>query len=844
MKPHRLGRFALALVLFLGAAASAGASPLSPNVRWVQSTLGAWMASGAKGHVALPEPFLAPVVGLPEPGTAMAPGTEPQVRLIVGTDDPEALREAGFLVRTVAGPVATVTAPLSRLDELAAVHGVHTVHLPRQLSPSLDVSIPETKIDMVHGAGAPPYPPTGLTGTGVVVGVVDTGIDFNHDDFKLANGTSRILKIWDQTTSTLPHPSGYNYGTEWLQSSLTNGTSTERDTDGHGTHVTGIVAGNGRATDIPADQYKFVGAAPEADILFVKTDFLEDSLIDAVNWIWTNAGSKPAVVNLSLGGQFGPHDGTSPLDVGLSALVGPGHLIVAAAGNEGSQLAAQGGLIHAQTLVNGLSSASITFSIPGYTPKSGTGDDILLMDGWYNGAATIRASVRTPNSTTIGPVNLGSTSNVSTTQGRVRVQNTAVDEQSTPFTNGDKAILVDIWDDNASQPPANGTWTLLFDNIGTALAEVDFWISWNRIGSGVAVAYTSNADTQETLASPGTGDKILSVAAYVTKTSWPAMAGTCKYPDPLPPFGIRAPFCSRGPRRDGGDKPDIAAPGMGIASSWSANAGSSEFDDTNCGVTPDGKHYVSQGTSQASPHVAGALALMLQADPDMTFALAQSRLRTSAAHDLYTGQGYSTDYGYGKLDANAAVQTIVPVKLLTLVAAWEGRDAVVRWELSETEPGVRFLVERSADVLGPWTTISGFLDGTGPYAWTDPAPDAAEPWYRVAALLRDGGNERFGPVRLDPLAPQVHLWQNAPNPFAASTVIGFELDKARDVRLEVIDVNGRRVSTLSAGLLPEGRHQVQWDGKDAQGRPVADGIYFYRLTAPGTLFVRRMVLAR
>lgn len=846
MKHLRPGRLALTLVLFLVAAAAgaAGAAPLSPNVKWVRNTLGTWMASGAKGHVALPDPFLAPIVGLPENGAAMAPGTEPGIRLLVQTDDPGALRAAGFQVRTVAGPVVTMTVPLSRLDELAAVHGVRSVNLPRQLSPLLDVSIPETKINLVHGADAPPYPVGGVTGTGVVVGIVDTGIDFNHDDFKLSDGTSRILRLWDQTDNAGPHPTGYAYGSEWLQASMTNGSSRERDTDGHGTHVSGIAAGNGRATNVPADQYKFVGAAPEADILFVKTDFLEDSLIDAVNWIWTHAGSQPAVVNLSLGGQFGPHDGTSPLDMGLSALVGPGHLIVAAAGNEGSNLAAQGGLIHARVLVNGNSDASINFSIPSYTPKSGTGDDVLLMDGWYNGAATIQASVRTPNSTTVGPVSLGSVSNISTNQGRIRVQNTAVDDQSNPYVNGDKAILVDIWDDNPSVPPASGNWSLLFHNPATTLAQVDFWISWNRIGSGVAVPYTSNADVQVTLASPGTGDKILSVGAYVTKTSWPAMAGTCKYPGTLPAFGIRAPFCSRGPRRDGGEKPDIDAPGMGIASSWSANASSSEFSDTNCGETPDGKHYVSQGTSQASPHVAGAVALMLQVDPTMTFDLAQSRLRTSAVHDLYTGQGFSTDYGWGKLDANAAVHLITPVKLLSIAAAWEGSDAVVRWELSETEPGVRFLVERAADPLGPWNTVSGFLDGSGPYAWTDPHPDSAQPWYRVAALLRDGGNERFGPVRLDPLAPQIHLWQNAPNPFAASTVIAFELNQARKVHLDVIDVRGRRVATLADELLSQGKHQVEWDGRDAQGRPVADGLYFYRLTAPGTLFVRRMVLAR
>jgi hypothetical protein len=247
------------------------------------------------------------------------------------------------------------------------------VEIPRELEPTLDVTIPDINADDVHAATQPPYPPGSSTGAGVVVGIVDTGIDYNHGDFK--NGsTSRITRIWDQTDGAGPAASGFGYGSEWTQAQIEAGTARERDNDGHGTHVTGIAAGNGSASG-----YVYTGTAPEAEIMFVKTDFLEDSIIDAVSWVQVRAGSKPSVVNLSLGSQFGPHDGTGDLDLAMNALSGPGAIIVAAAGND------RDSDIHAEAVVSVSATQEFDLVIPNFNNDGIPETDLLFLDGWYPG---------------------------------------------------------------------------------------------------------------------------------------------------------------------------------------------------------------------------------------------------------------------------------------------------------------------------------------------------------------------------------------------------------------------------------------------------------------------------
>jgi hypothetical protein len=235
-------------------------------------------------------------------------------------------------------------------------------------------------------------------------------------------------------------------------------------------------------------------------------------------------------------------------------------------------------------------------------------------------------------------------------------------------------------------------------------------------------------------------------------------------------------------------------------------------------------------------------ALVLQDHPTVGVRDLLTRIRSSARTDPFTGTVPNAGYGYGKIDAVGAVDP--PVLITQLTAAWEAGAVTVRWDLSQTTPEARFLVERGPTESGPFNAVSGVLTGEDPFYWVDPDPDEAEPWYRVRASGPDERTSFFGPVRLAPLAARVRLWQNAPNPVREHTVVSFDLERPQDVKLELFDVSGRRLAMLWEGPLLEGRHNVDWYGVDAQGRRAAAGVYFYRLTTPGSVLSRRLIVTR
>jgi hypothetical protein len=475
----------------------------------------------------------------------------------------------------------------------------------------------------------------------------------------------------------------------------------------------------------------------------------------------------------------------------------------------------------------------MVFNIPAYTPGSQV--DELYIDAWYPGNGNFSVTVISPNDITVGPVGLGgSVTGSNTADGTIRVDHGT-------GSNGDRNVLINIWEDTAA--PRSGDWTVRVKSNSSSTREMDMWVAWNTVGAGYTpIGWTTFVEDAELIATPSSADSVISVAAYVTKTTWNRFGGgTCSY-TPAPTLGSIAPFSSPGPRRDGAQKPDLAAPGMGIGATRSVNAQNPLFTDT-CARTPDGYHVVSQGTSQATPHAAAVGALLLEIQPNLSVRRFKEILTETARHDSFTGSGFSTSFGHGKLDAQAAMAR-VPVTLLSLTASWQENRAVIRWELAETEPGARFWVERGPEAGGPFRMVSDALTGDLSFVWTDPEPLQTEPWYRVAALNRDGTLERFGPVQLAPLAGALRLWQNAPNPFASSTVIAFELQRQAEVTVDILDVAGRRVTTLHSGVLPGGYNEVVWDGRDAGGRRAAAGIYFYRLQTPHRALAGRMILTR
>lgn len=544
------------------------------------------------------------------------------------------------------GMVRIARVPLHSVVEIAESPGIEWVEASTISRPLLDVSVPETHADLVHGTGY------GYKGAGTLVAIYDSGIDFTHEDFRNPDGTTRIKAIWDQTDNLGTPPTGYAYGSEWTEAQINDeidgtpaGLINQQDTNGHGTHVAGIAAGNGRATGNSQPSGRHVGMAPEADILVIKGGdgtFFSTMILQGVEWAVSKASSlgQPVVINLSLGGHNGAHDGTSNYEIGLDSAVGPGKVIVAAAGNEGNDQ------IHSHIELFGTNIDSFSLEIPAYTPQSDNGNDYVKMDTWYDGTASAMVTVKAPGGAIYGPWNPGDNFSLEQPEGNVSCASTA----APVATNGDHNIVLVIDDATVGQEPAVGTWWVIFEVGSGDVATVDTWIYENTIDADI-----TGATADYTVAVPGTAVEIITTGSYVSKWSWTAIDDNNYYygtPDRTNDYST---FSSWGPTRDGRIKPEISAPGQGIFSAWSINMTAPPVSNQDL----DGVHRLSQGTSQASPHVTGAVALLLEANPYLTASEAKDHLINSTRTDSHTGSVPNTIWGYGKLDAKGAMDLVI-----------------------------------------------------------------------------------------------------------------------------------------------------------------------------------------
>src|SRR5688500_8596725 len=298
----------------------------------------------------------------------------PVAVMIEGTPHRAALEALGIVVGTVAGDVVTATLPLSLVPALLAVPGVDRVSSSAVVEKALNVSAYEVDADALWAGTPPTYPAGSLTGNGVNIGMVDTGVDPRVADLRDTSNKTRIKFAWDQTWSGLP-PAPYAYGVEYTESQINaNLIEDFRDYDGHGTHLAGVAAGNGQATGNGQPAWRYVGVAPRASLIAVKAYMLESQIVDATNYVFLRSAvlNRAAVVNLSLSLTKGSHDGAYSFDRALSALTGPGKIITAAAGNRGLENG------HARADLASGASADITFNIPTYTPSQSQTEFLII----------------------------------------------------------------------------------------------------------------------------------------------------------------------------------------------------------------------------------------------------------------------------------------------------------------------------------------------------------------------------------------------------------------------------------------------------------------------------------
>lgn len=664
-----------------------------------------------------------------------------------------ALRAQGVAVRTLLpNGIMTADVPVKKLRAVAALAEVGRIEAAGRVKMYNDLS--NGLADDGQGVTWGMNNDRTFDGSGVIVGVIDSGLDWTHEDFVI-DGTraSRILYYWDQSDhddDLLPSGGGWSfpYGHEYTSADFDNALSSfgsawtegvwdpiddplypikaaARDYDGHGTHVTGTAAGDGSGSG-------FQGVAPGSDIVFVKFDFDGDrnsdaAIIDGVDYIFKRAQElgRPAVINMSLGSDMGPHDGSTLEERGIDALTGAGKVVVVAAGNPGSSnwsdSLAWGFALHGS---GDMASDPITFRFPAFDSAYGT---YVFFDGWYAGSDTCRVRVTTPSgkqypSSFSGPSRrtwtTGSgTTGYNTAEGAIIVGNGG-DQFGWSMDNGDQELYIEISDYYGTKP-ATGEWIIEIIPTKTTPSTGDYH-AWYGVSSNLVWGYRAEpqprdptpkfggreSDNAVTIGTPASADKVIAVAAYQTRNSWDYVYGPgCSttpgtqsygvypihYYDPYQ-LGELAYFSGRGPRRDGVLKPEIAAPGVGIASSLSHFVMETEWAE-RCGdywaggpyhfgtnrVLPNLEATVIQGTSMACPNATGAIALLLQADGSLDDQalrdLFAATARHDAATDLYQSQAHTAytdtdsgagaglpnnDWGFGKMDLAASLAALGP----------------------------------------------------------------------------------------------------------------------------------------------------------------------------------------
>jgi subtilisin family serine protease len=768
-----------------------------------------------------------------------------------------ALRAMGVDVGTQAGDVTTVRMPVSALPAVAKLAGVQAMRLSLPIKLHHDLSIPDIHANNKR-TQSPPL--LGFNGNNVVVGLVDSGIQYQHDDFKNPDGTTRLYAIWDQRTVGTP-PQPYNYGNECSKAQIQAGTCSEVDTEGHGTHTSGTAAGDGSATGNGIPQFKYAGMANKATIVMVKTNFTDSGLIDGVSYIFAKATELglPAVVNMSLGTNLGPHDGTLDLEYGLDAQVGPGRVIVASSGNE------QATKLHGH-LVSTVAMDSLTFAVPTY---GGSGaDDYYLIDGWYESTDNYTITVVSPTGIVYPAIPKGSFFNgANNADGHVYIENGWLSAN-----NGDVNVYIEVSDSQGSPIPRAGGWRIRAVPVSVASAgNIHFW-SYSNLSPGYPDAYfATKFDPDMTIGAPATADSIISVGAYVTKAQWTSSAPGLPGPwgfNPPETLGALGSFSGAGPRRDGVMKPDLTAPGSAIASALSTSwvAGGTAFGWSPTLAVDDGKHAVLQGTSMAAPHVTGAVAMMLQYEPTLNPTLIRTRLEQNTRKDsfvLNAGAVPNKKFGYGKLDLTNVVPNVDAVAPSITVTRPNGGETfiansqdTVKWNASDNVGVTAVDVEYSSNNGTTWTTVATGLVNDGRYLWQVPVALTTQGKVRVTAhdtqnQAQDLSNATFtigigNPVGAGDETFAFAVRAPSPSPFSATTAIGFDLPSGPakwPTTVRIFNVAGKLVRTALAADLDPGPHRAAWDGRDEHGYLQPAGVYFIEVaTAANRATVRAVFL--
>ena len=406
-------------------------------------------------------------------------------------------------------------------------------------------------------------PPLSLTGRGVIVGFVDTGIRYDMDVFRREDGTSRILSIWDQTIQDGTPPEGFDIGTEYTNEQINEALRSDdplsivpsTDEDGHGTAMASAAAGKSTTYG----EY-FLGAAPEADIVMVKCregkQYLKDYYMIpegvpaysdadigmAVKYLdqLARVGKRPVIICIGMGTNWGDHAGSSVLSRYLSRVAEKrNRVVIVPAGNEGNAR-------HHFNSQFTMSSPTVEQTVE---MRVGEGELGFLMELWGTRPHITSLSIRSPGGETIPTIDFRSreTRNYTFVYEKTRI---AVDHVLVEQGSGDELIVLRFI------MPTAGVWTFFVETQGEAeYGNFNMWLPITQFLH--SETYFLRSSPYMTLTVPSMARSVITPSAYNA-------ANNSFYID-----------SSRGFVRNGAIKPDFAAPGVDVSTALGNRSGSS-----------------------------------------------------------------------------------------------------------------------------------------------------------------------------------------------------------------------------------------------------------------------------
>ena len=621
------------------------------------------------------------------------------------------LAENGYEIENELGRIviARLTAP--EMEAVAELDEVVQVSLGFEAEPMMRVARKTTKVDDVHKANASSGLSHGYTGEGGIVGMMDTGLDPNHLNFRDAAGNLRIKNYWEIKGAD---GSVVLYDTPEKIGAF----ETDLRQETHATHVLGIMAGShnarpgsgngmvatlnglGKPSVSASNINPYYGVAKDAEMSVCSGTLENNNITIAAGRFrdYVKSTGKPGVLNFSLGNQRGPHDGTDASSLAL-ADVGKDVLICMSAGNEGNANI---------SLSKTLTASDKTVRTFVSTGLAGNG----YLDIWSSGPQTLKvtfAAINLTNGNIVGTFEIPTPSSFSYIGGTsVRYSNVVKNAQ---FGNtfGQSSFI----GYSANLNTANNrydvylTFELSGSNANTAAAIIVEGTDGNKIDMYGSMVLRSNGmagylDGTPTNSINGLacGDNILVVGAYVNSNPYMTLGGESSWSSTTYPQGGIAAFSSYGHTFQGRQLPDVVGPGMGMISSYNsyyvrdeinnyvtkglanpvntkteaqlrteAESGYSVWINSPDKKDPDDmktplKNYWGEmsGTSMSSPFVAGVLALWSQAAAEKGVRLSMDDVKkviaATADKDEFTAQ-QPERWGMGKINALAGLKYIL-----------------------------------------------------------------------------------------------------------------------------------------------------------------------------------------